>query len=100
MFQLKLHELAHEEYITTYVWYELQQSGVGDKFRVSVEECLVKISTYPLHYSRLHGNYRKAKVSGFPFTIVYEYFEEHGIIHVSAIYHSSRDPRKKFRKER
>jgi hypothetical protein len=38
-YPLKLHEKAHHEYIAAYEWYELKQTGLGNRFMESVEIC-------------------------------------------------------------
>ena len=61
-YRYKLHELAHEEYINAYVWYEIKQNGLGDRFMSSVEACLKQISNHPEYYSKKQGDYRSVKV--------------------------------------
>ena len=63
-----------------------------------VERKLYQISEHPEYYGKRLSNYREAKVQNFPFVIVYEFFEEKKLIHISAIYHSKRNPNKKYRK--
>ncbi len=35
---MRLHELAHQEYIEAYEWYDTKQKGLGDSFMNSVEK--------------------------------------------------------------
>jgi plasmid stabilization system protein ParE len=65
----------------------------------SVEKRLKQISENPEYFGRRsHSRFREAKVEYFPYMIVYELLKSKGIIHIAAIYHSSRRPRSKFRK--
>lgn len=43
-FPYRVTQEAHEEYIEAYVWYEIRQKGVGDKFTEFVEQKLERIS--------------------------------------------------------
>jgi plasmid stabilization system protein ParE len=64
----------------------------------SVEKRLQQISEHPEYFGRRkHNRFREAKVEHFPYMIVYEFFKQKGIIHIAAIYHSSRRPRGKYR---
>ncbi len=93
-----LHALAHEEYLNAYEWYELKQEGLGERFMQSVEKTLEQISAHPEYYNKRKANYRAAKVKGFPYTIVFEFFPRKQFIHIAAVYHGKRNPAKKFRR--
>lgn len=98
-YQIVIATSAHIEYIEAYEWYEGRQVGLGERFMLHVEETLDYISNYPLHYSIKKARFREAKVSVFPFQIVYEASEKYKTVYVSAIYHSKRNPKKKYRKK-
>jgi len=76
----------------------MRQDGLGGRFMSNVESKLKQISEYPLHYPVNHGKFREAKVNDFPYTIVYEVLKRKQLIHVSAIYHSKRNPKGKYRR--
>ena len=95
----KMHSGATEEYATAYEWYENKQKGLGEKFMVAVDDGVNEICNNPELYSRLRGSYRQASIKGFPFIIVYEFFPRRKIIHIAAIFHTSRNSRRKFRGE-
>ena len=97
-YRYRIHELAHDEYISAYEWYEIKQIGLGDRFMKSVELRLVQISEHPEYFSKKHSNYRIAKVENFPYYIVYEFFKRKSFIHIAAIYHGKRNPKNRFRK--
>jgi plasmid stabilization system protein ParE len=97
-FPYRLHQSAHQEYIDAYEWYELRQKGLGNRFMKSVEECLERISTHPEYFNKRKGNFRAAKVKGFPYSIVFEFYKLKRLIHIAAIYHSKRSPIKKYRR--
>jgi len=98
-FPYRLNPQAHEEYIEAYAWYEEKQPGLGNRFMNSVETRLQLISEHPEYFGkRKHNRFREAKVEYFPFMIVYEFFKQKEIIHIAAIYHSSRRPGSKYRR--
>jgi plasmid stabilization system protein ParE len=97
-YALILNEEAHKEYIEAYEWYELRQGGLGNRFMMCVEKRLHQISEHPEYYSIRKGNYREVKVQNFPYMIVYEFFKRKQLIHIAAIYHGKRNPRRKYRK--
>jgi len=94
-----LHPLALEEYSEAYIWYESKEVGVGERFmkavRLKIEEIIVHPETYG---SRDRKEFREAKVDYFPYLIVYKIKKRKGQIYISSIYHTSRDPRKKYRR--
>jgi plasmid stabilization system protein ParE len=98
-FSYRLNSQAHEEYIEAYEWYEQKQPGLGNRFMNSVENRLKQISEHPEYFGkRKHHRFREAKVEDFPYMIVYEFFKQKRIIHIAAIYHSSRKPGGKNRR--
>lgn len=99
-FSYSLHERAYHEYIKSFEWYEEQTEGLGARYMDCVEKKLKQIITHPEYYSKKHGNFREAKVENFPFTIVYEFFKRNQHIHIAAIYHVKRNPKRKYRRKK
>jgi plasmid stabilization system protein ParE len=98
-YPLKFNAEAHNEYIDAYYWYELIREGLGDRFMNSVEKRLHQICEHPQYYSsKQNTRYREVKIENFPYMIVYEFFPRKKLIHIAAIYHCSRNPRKKYRR--
>ena len=97
-YDLRLHEKAYKEYIAAYEWYEMCRQGLGDRFMKCVEERLHQINEHPEYFGKRQGNYRAVKVQHFPYLIVYEFFKKKELIHIAAIYHGKRNPKRKFRK--
>jgi len=98
-FPYKMHTQAIEEYADAYDWYESEQKGLGEKFITAIDAGVDEICNNPEFCSRLRGSYRQASIKKFPFVVVYEFFPRRKLIHIAAIFHTSRNPRKKFRKE-
>jgi plasmid stabilization system protein ParE len=98
-FQLKIHSDARKEHMRSSQWYELQQAGSGERYANAVGDRIKQILLNPEQFSFVKGNYRYAKTEEFPYVIVYEFFPRRKTIHIAAIFHTSRNPQKKFRKE-
>jgi hypothetical protein len=56
-YQVKIHYLAHEEYINSFEWYEIELEGLGYKSMNAVEKRIGDIKEHPGYYSHLRGSY-------------------------------------------
>jgi len=97
-YSFELRDKALEELTDAVVWYEEQQEGLGKSLRLTVQNKLKKICNNPFHYKVSHKIYREALTDKFPFLIIYILDEKIKLITVIAIFHTSRSPKKKFRK--
>ena len=91
-------EEATKELTAAFLWYEDQQEGLGKTFRTKLNSKLNLICSNPLHYKTSYKKYHEALVDTFPFLIVYVINEKEKLIIVMAIFHTSRNPKKKFSK--
>ena len=96
--QLLINEAAQKEWDRAAAWYELKQTGLGDRFVSTVKVKLESISRYPERYPKRKGNFREASVGIFPYNIVYTFYEKEGIITITSIFHTSRNPVYKYKK--
>ena len=99
-YSFELREEATREFADAYVWYEEQQEGLGLLFKRSVDDKLKQICSNPLHYKAAYKRFHQSLTDKFSFLIVYTINEKNKLITVFAIFHTSRNPRKKFRKNR
>ena len=99
-YRVELNAKAHEEFIEAYAWYESRSAGLGEKFAREVEAIIDVISKTPELHAIKKGKFREAKVSIFPYLIVYEVLKSKAIIHIAAIYHGKRNPKSKYRKRK
>ena len=99
MFKIVFHPTAQEELNKSVEWYNIRKQKLGLRFRDSVTDTISKIYSNPLAYAiKSKDVYREAKVKFFPFVIVYRIYPRKKVIFVSSVFHTSRNPRKKFRK--
>lgn len=94
------HEEAEIEYRESFIWYELRLEGLGERFRQAVNETIKKIELNPEIYEKKRRGFREAPVSGIPFKIVYYILQKENTVFISSVFHTSRSPRKKYRRKR
>lgn len=80
-----------------YEWYNEQQEGLGDLFLTELESSYDKLESWPTAYSKIKRNYRQLVLHTFPYVIVFEIIKKEVVIY--SIFHTSRNPNKKFRKK-
>lgn len=98
-YQLVFHVKAISDYDHAYYWYELQEQGLGERFIKMVSDKLQHIINNPETYGTgTKKQYREAKITDFPYAIVYKINIMESIIFVSSIHHEKKHPNKKFRK--
>lgn len=90
-------EEATKEFADAYIWYEEQKEGLGKTFKSAILAKLNLVCNNPLHYVRSYKNFHQALVTKFPFLIVYTIDEKNKHITIIAIFHTSRNPKKKFK---
>ncbi|MBL7137930.1 MAG: type II toxin-antitoxin system RelE/ParE family toxin [Bacteroidales bacterium] len=74
----------------SYIWYEAQQSGLGDKFLHEIDTHAIRILKNPDHFPEVLQNIHKANFIKFPFSIFFVISKRD--IYVIAIFHNSRNP--------
>ena len=87
---------ARHELIEAWEWYEDRQIGLGDRFKEEVSNILNQIQKHPEHFPERKKNYREAKANIFPYLIIYRLKKRNKIIAISSIFHTSRNPIKKY----
>ena len=93
-----LQQEAVKEFAEAYAWYEEQRDGLGVLFETKFKNKLNQICNHPFHYKVSYRNFHEALVDTFPFLIVYAIDERIKLIVVIAVFHTSRNPKKKTRK--
>lgn len=78
-----------------YDWYEEQRPGLGGEFLKESDWMYSKLSSHPEYFGRIKKNFRQAALKRFPFVIIYEIIKSEVV--VFAVFHTSRNPKFKFR---
>lgn len=97
-YRIIFHPEADEEYRESFLWYERKVKDLGYRFEKAVEETLSLILKNPNRYPKRKGLYREALVSDFPYVIIYKIKKQTEKIFISSLFHTSRNPQKKFRR--
>jgi hypothetical protein len=87
--ELNVSSSADDDVVKAYAWYERQRSGLGEEFLSCVEDMFESILFNPDQFERLHGHFRRATVSRFPYAIYFE--SSDGTVTVYGVIHHSRD---------
>lgn len=95
-YKLIIKEEADFDIISAYQWYEKKQEGLGERFILELENCFKIIDINPNTFQIIYKKQRQAVLHKFPFVIIYEQITNEII--VFAVFHTSQNPVKKFRK--
>lgn len=86
---------AENELEDALYFYDLISTKIGDNFLNQIHTCIESILLNPETYKLEFDIYRQAVVKKFPFVIIYTKIDS--MILISAIFHTSKNPDKKFR---
>jgi plasmid stabilization system protein ParE len=98
IYNIELLLRARVELLEAWEWYEDKQVGLGDRFKEQVFKSIVTIEKYPERYPERTKNYREASVKIFPYFLIYRIRKRKKLIAVVSVFHTRRNPRKKYRK--
>jgi len=98
MYHVILHPKAIAEFDDAYEWYGKESKELGKRFSEAVLSELNTIQNNPEIFQTKRGDFREAILEEFPYVIVYILNKKTNTIKISAIYHTSRHPRKKYRR--
>lgn len=92
-YKIEVRPFAAIEIIEAYDWYELQRDGLGIEFLLELEIFYTTQQRNPDTYSFYQKPVRQGTLSRFPYTVVYEIFEQTIVIYSVFMYRQ--DPGKK-----
>lgn len=82
--------LAKQEYHDAFEYYEAQEKGLGEKFRIAVWAAIGILEKYPEIGEEVRPGIRKILVRRFPYKLIYS-FNDHAM-YIIAVAHSYRKP--------
>lgn len=97
-YTLEIRQEALLELTQSIIWYEEQLDGLGLRFREAIHLKLEQICRSPFHYQKTYKDFHEVLTDGFPFVIIYYVDEKASSLIVISIFHTSRNPKKKFKK--
>jgi plasmid stabilization system protein ParE len=86
---------ARQEIFESWKYYEEQQAGLGDRFEDEVFRKIELIESNPLHYP-LKKRMHEVNTDKFPYLIVYRINKSRKLIMIVSVFHTSRNPKKKY----
>ncbi|SRR5258705_8336558 len=97
-YRLILRERAIIEINDAYDWYEDKKEGLGELFLEEFKEYAITIFKNPASFRTTYKKFREVPIKNFPFIIVYFIDDRKNKIIIISVFHTSRNPKKKFRK--
>lgn len=73
-----------------YLWYEEQESGLGEKFLNEIDQAFVKIVNHPTFFHFEKKGLRCYVLKQFPYKVLYLLDDE--LIKIMSVFHHSRNP--------
>lgn len=93
------HEVAQREYEAAVVWYAERSIKAAENFIAAVDHALELICAHPDRWRNEYGHYRELGLKKYPFVVVYSFDPQRKEVLVTAVFHTSRSVRKKYRKK-
>lgn len=79
--------------------YDDKWNGLGDRFMQEVETKLSQVKKTPERYSEKKLGFREVSIDVFPYLIIYKINKRKKIVAISSIFHTKKDPKKKYSKK-
>ena len=96
-YKILLSRRANYEIIQSIDWYNSQKKGLGKRFYSNISDNIRIVKKNPFAFACRYKNFRCVPLNVFPFILVY-FIDEHNIIVISAVFHTSRNPEETFEK--
>lgn len=93
MYKSVILPLAKEDIRDAARWYNKQNQGLGKRFTVEVRDSVRHIKQNPSACNVRHNEVRTAVLRAFPFMIHYTIDEVNKTVIITAVLHTSRDPK-------
>lgn len=87
---VKYHRHAKDEMVSSALYYEERNDGLGERFLKAVEAAEAAIARRPLSGSLFAAGTRRIRVKKFPFVLIYKEYPD--FIKIFAVAHGSRKP--------
>lgn len=92
-YKLEIRPLATIEIIEAYDWHEMRRAGLGIEFLLELEKFYTTLLLNPDSYSYFEKPVRQGVINRFPYTVVYEVFNQNIVIY--SVFMFRQDPDKK-----
>jgi len=92
-YDLEVKDEARKEIIKAYLYYEKEQTGLGERFLTNLDKYFNRIENNPNHFPEKRPPYREAFMQVFHYLIIYEISENNIVVY--SVFHTRRDSEKK-----
>ncbi len=89
---------AFKEYEVAAAWYKERSIQAAENFEAAINKKINILRLSPSRYRKTYKEFREIKLDKYPFNIIYLVDEIDGKVIVSSIYHTKRNPAKKYKK--
>jgi toxin ParE1/3/4 len=93
-YKLEIRPLATIEIWEAYDWYEMQREGLGLEFRMELEIFYTTLQRNPDAYSYYQKPVRQGSLDRFPYTVIYETFNDVIVIYSVFMYRQNPDKKR------
>lgn len=97
MLDVVFSERARLEMMEGWEWYESKQMGLGDVFISTVISAVSKIQVAPLKGTKSRFDFRESPLKALPYIIIYRVELDVKVLFISSIFHTGRNPQKKYK---
>ena len=87
---------ALKELYQAYWWYEDRKEGLGELFFDEINSSLEVIKTKPEAFQIRYKKFHQIPIKKFPYVILYKIYASEIVI--QAVFHTSRNPKTKYKK--
>jgi plasmid stabilization system protein ParE len=88
---------AYQEIQESYQWYEDRSKGLGKQFIEYIDNAIKIVKQNPEAFPIKSDSYREIVFNKFPYLIVYEFVKEKDTIYILHIFHTKRNPERKYK---
>jgi toxin ParE1/3/4 len=82
---------AEHDLDDAFIWYEMNQIGLGKRFFQSVDESVQFLSEDPFMFAEIYNGLRRSLIKKFPYGIYYKVILESKEIQIVGVLHFGRD---------
>ncbi len=92
-YRIEILGIAEEEIDDAVDWYDAEKTNLSAEFALALDNLLQFISERPKLFPIVHNDMRKAILTDFPYSIIFE-IHEPDVVLVLAVAHQKQDPKR------
>jgi plasmid stabilization system protein ParE len=96
-YKIKFHPNADKEIEDAFDWYLKNSNLAALNFIEMVDKRIEEVRQHPKRYVVKINKLRETRVAVYPYSIIYEIFEDRKTVYVYSVFHLKRNPKTKFK---